>query len=150
MRILVQRVKNARVVVESREIAAIQKGLLLFVGISKEDELRDIDYLSNKVLSLRIFEDNTGKMNLSVMQINGEILSVPQFTLYADTLKGNRPGFEQSAEPLKAKQLWEQFNSSLIKNSVVVKTGNFGAHMQVELINDGPVTIWLDSSEATT
>ncbi|MEW6008752.1 MAG: D-aminoacyl-tRNA deacylase [Candidatus Omnitrophota bacterium] len=147
MRILAQRVKSASVSVEGRKSAEIRKGLLLFVGISKDDTKDDIEYLSNKVLNLRIFEDEVGKMNLSVRQVNGEILSVPQFTLYAYTLKGNRPGFEQSAEPLKAKHLWEEFNSSLIRNSVILKSGNFGAHMQVELINDGPVTIWLDSKE---
>lgn len=150
MRILVQRVKSANVIVEAKEVSAIQQGLLIFVAISKDDTPTDIEYLANKILNLRIFADEASKMNLSIRQINGEILSVPQFTLYADTLAGNRPSFEQAAEPLKAKQLWEEFNSLLIENGVIVKVGIFGAYMQVGLVNDGPVTIWLDSNEGTT
>ena len=145
MRILVQRVKKASVHVEAKEIASIQRGLLLFVAIGAGDDAKDIEYMANKVLNLRIFEDDSGKMNLSIRQVSGEILSVPQFTLYADTSGGNRPGFEQSAEPMIARKLWEDFNSALINNAIVVKNGNFGAEMQVSLINDGPVTIWLDS-----
>ena len=149
MRILVQRVKSASVIVEAKEVAAIGQGLLLFVAIAKDDEAGDLEYLSDKILNLRIFEDEAAKMNLSLRQINGEILSVPQFTLYADMQKGNRPGFQQAAAPVQAKQLWERFNSLLIENAVIVKKGIFGAHMQVGLINDGPVTIWLDSNERT-
>ncbi|MFH1492955.1 MAG: D-aminoacyl-tRNA deacylase [Candidatus Omnitrophota bacterium] len=145
MRILVQRIKTARVIVESQQAAAIGQGLLLFVGISKDDTLNDLEYLCNKVLNLRIFPDSEGKMNLSIRQINAEILSVPQFTLYADISKGNRPGFEEAAESPVAKGLWEKFDSLLIENGVIVKRGVFGVDMQVELVNDGPLTIWLDS-----
>ncbi len=145
MRILVQRVKKASVQVEAKEIAAIQHGLLLFVAVGEGDDSKDIEHMVNKVLNLRIFPDDSGKMNLSIRQVSGEILSVPQFTLYADTSGGNRPGFEQSAQPIIARKLWQDFNSVLISNGLIVKTGNFGAEMQVNLINDGPVTIWLDS-----
>jgi len=147
MRILVQRIKTARVIVESQQAAAIGQGLLLFVGISKDDTLNDLEYLCNKVLNLRIFPDSEGKMNLSIRQINAEILSVPQFTLYADISKGNRPGFEEAAESPVAKGLWEKFDSLLIENGVIVKRGVFGVDMQVELVNDGPLTIWLDSKK---
>lgn len=147
MRILVQRVKSARVVVESHIISGINHGLLLLVGISKEDAEGDIERLSKKIAALRIFEDSQGKMNLDVKQINGKVLSVPQFTLYADTQKGNRPGFDHSADPETAKDYWNRFNNLLRQNGIEVKEGIFGAHMEVELINDGPVTIWLDSKK---
>lgn len=147
MRVLVQRVKSAQVIVENREVASIEKGLLLFAGLAKEDTPADLEYLANKIINLRIFEDEVGKMNLSLRQVSAEILSVPQFTLYADTLKGNRPGFEQSADPILAKELWQKFNSLLISQGAIVKEGSFGSRMQVKLVNDGPVTIWLDSKE---
>ena len=146
MRILVQRVKSARVVAEGRIISGINHGLLLFVGIGREDAEGDMERLSKKIAALRIFEDSQGKMNLDVKQINGKVLSVPQFTLYADTQKGNRPGFDHSADPETAKDYWNRFNNLLRQNGIEVKEGIFGAHMEVELINDGPVTIWLDSS----
>lgn len=147
MRLLVQRVERASVRVEGREIASIQRGLLVFVGIAKDDDNEDLQYLANKVMNLRIFDDDLGKMNLSVRQLSAEVLSVPQFTLYADTSGGNRPGFEESAEPIKARKLWEDFNSLLVDNGLIVKAGDFGAHMEVDLVNDGPVTIWLDSAK---
>lgn len=145
MRVLVQRVKNARVTVEQRIVAAIRKGLLLFVGIGKDDSQDDIEYMCKKVVSLRVFEDQQCKMNLNVKQVEGQILSVSQFTLYADTGKGNRPGFDQSADPETAEKLWEDFNKLLKENGIVVQRGVFGARMDVDLINNGPVTIWLDS-----
>lgn len=145
MRILVQRVKEAGVVVEGRRIAAIGQGLLLLVGIGKDDNSEDIERLAKKVINLRIFEDEQGKMNLNVRQVNGEILSVPQFTLYADTQKGNRPGFDSSAEPKMAKEYWQKFNNLLRESGIPAKEGIFGSHMAVSLTNDGPVTIWLDS-----
>lgn len=145
MRVAIQRVKSARVDVGGRSVAAIEKGLLLLVGIGRDDSGQDIERLSKKVCCMRIFEDAQGKMNLSVKDINGKILSVPQFTLYADTSKGNRPGFDQSAEPKIAEELWHRFNSLLSRCGVGVEEGIFGAHMEVGLINDGPVTIWLDS-----
>ncbi len=147
MRVLIQRVKNAKVTVNGRNMADIEKGLLLLVGVGKDDNTEDIEYLSKKVVSLRIFEDEGGKMNLNIKQVNGQILSVPQFTLYADTQKGNRPGFDLSAEPGKGKEYWNKFNELLRKNEITVKEGVFSANMEVELISDGPVTICLDSRE---
>ncbi len=155
MRILLQRVKNARVSVAGKEIADIRQGFLLFVGIGKGDETGDIEHLAKKVVNLRIFsatggfavgeEDEKRKMNLNIQQVKGDVLSIPQFTLYADMQKGNRPGFDMSAEPEIAKDHWRRFNDALRESAVDVKEGVFGAHMEIELINDGPVTIWLDS-----
>ncbi len=145
MRVLIQRVKSAEVVVQGQDIAAIKQGLLIFVGVGKDDGMEDVEQMAKKVANLRIFEDEKGKMNINVQQLNGEILSVPQFTLYADTRKGNRPGFDSSAKPEMAKEYWKRFNRSLREYYIDVKEGVFGAHMEVGLINDGPVTIWLDS-----
>ncbi len=145
MRILVQRVKRADVKVEDTSVAKIGKGLLLFVGIGKDDGPSDMEYLAKKVLNLRIFYDDQGKLNLNVKQVNGSILSVSQFTLFADTRKGNRPGFNLSADPETANQYWMEFGDLLRKDGIDVKDGIFGAHMEVDLLNDGPVTIWLDS-----
>ncbi len=147
MRILIQRVKSAKVVVEGRNVAEIGKGLLVLIGIGKDDGTEDMEYLCKKVSNLRVFEDEQGRMNLNISQVNGKILSVPQFTLYANTKKGNRPGFDQSAEPALAKEYWGIFNNLLRANGIAVAEGIFGAHMEVELINDGPVTIWLDSKD---
>ena len=143
MKIVIQRVKSAKVTAEGKDIARISRGLLLFVGVGKDDSTEDIERMSRKVVNLRIFEDKQGKMNLNVKQINGQILSIPQFTLYADIQKGNRPGFDLAAEPGTAKEYWEKFNTILKNNGVDVKQGIFGAHMEVELTNDGPVTIIL-------
>ncbi|MBI4697530.1 MAG: D-tyrosyl-tRNA(Tyr) deacylase [Nitrospirae bacterium] len=147
MRVLVQRVKQARVIVDMNSVSGIKAGLVLFVGVGKDDSSEDIERMVNKVLNLRIFEDNAGKMNLNIIQARGQVLSVPQFTLYADTSRGNRPGFERSARPETAKEHWNKFNSMLEQRGMDVKEGIFGAHMEVELINDGPVTIWLDTDE---
>ena len=147
MRILIQRVKHARVLIDDRSVAEIGPGLLSLVGVGRGDGPDDIERMSKKVVNLRIFEDEDGKMNLNVKQVNGCILSVPQFTLYADTQKGNRPGFDSSAEPQLAKEYWKRFNRLLEESGVNVKEGCFGAHMEVELVNDGPVTIWLDSKD---
>ena len=147
MRILIQRVKNAQVTVRDNTVSGIAHGLLLLVGIGGEDSMNDIDRLSVKVINLRIFEDEKGKMNINILQSGGEIMSVPQFTLYADVRKGNRPGFDKSAEPGRAEEYWRSFNDKLRDKGVVVKEGIFGAHMDVGLINDGPITIWLDSKD---
>lgn len=146
MRVLIQRVKSAQVVVEGQVTAGIEKGLLLFVGIGKDDTDEDLDYLCRKVSNMRIFEDDDDRMNLDIRQVKGRILSVSQFTLYANTKKGNRPGFAQSAGPEEAKECWKQFNELLREKGLKVEEGVFGAHMEVILINDGPVTIWLDSA----
>ena len=145
MRLLVQRVKSARVCVKGEAVAEIGRGLLVFVGVGKDDTGKEVERLAGKLINLRIFEDERGKMNLNVKQINGKVLSVPQFTLYADISKGNRPGFELSAKPNTAKQYWERFNSLLETGGIEVLKGIFGEHMEVELTNDGPVTIWIDS-----
>jgi D-tyrosyl-tRNA(Tyr) deacylase len=145
MRILIQRVKEACVIVEGKKVANIAQGLVLFVGIGKDDGTEDMEYLSKKVSNMRIFEDEQGKMNLDIHQVNGKILSVSQFTLYATSNKGNRPGFDQAAEPALANECWTRFNDLLRGNGIEVVEGIFGAHMRVKLINDGPVTIWIDS-----
>ncbi|MEE8359436.1 MAG: D-aminoacyl-tRNA deacylase [Candidatus Omnitrophota bacterium] len=147
MRLLIQRVKSAKVTVGGRDIAVIGKGFLLLVGIGKDDNQDDIEAMAKKVSDLRIFEDGEGKMNLNIVQASGAILSVPQFTLYADTRKGNRPGFAASAEPDVAKDMWKGLNKRVRENGIPVSEGEFGAHMKVALTNDGPVTIWLDSKE---
>ena len=145
MRILVQRVESADVTVDGRMIASTGKGMLLLVGIGQEDTIEDIERLAKKVINLRIFNDENGKINLNIKQAEGEILSVSQFTLYADTKRGNRPGFGNAAEPEIAKDYWEQFNELLRKEGINVEEGIFAADMQIGLVNDGPVTIMLDS-----
>ncbi len=146
MRIAIQRVRRARVVVEGTTVGSVERGLLLLVGVGRDESAEGIERLAKKVAYLRIFEDDAGKMNLNVHEVEGKILSVPQFTLYADTRKGNRPGFEASADPKTAKELWSRFNSLLRGDGLEVEEGVFGAHMEVELVNDGPVTLWLDSA----
>lgn len=145
MKILIQRVKTAKVSVGDKNVADINKGFLLLVGVAKDDTSQDIEKLSKRIVNLRIFEDDNGKMNLDITQVKGQILSVPQFTLYADTRKGNRPGFDLSAAPDVGKEYWSKFNGLLRDCGIDVKEGIFGAHMEVHLINDGPVTILLDS-----
>jgi len=147
MRVLIQRVKNSKVLVDNKGVSEIGQGLLLLLGVAKDDTVEDIERLSKKVAHLRIFGDEKGKMNLNIKEVCGSVLSVPQFTLHADTKKGNRPGFESAAEPKKGNEYWKAFNASLKKEGIEVKEGVFGAHMQVTLTNDGPVTIWLDSKK---
>lgn len=149
MRIVIQRVKEAKVSVVNKQVSSIGKGLLLLVGIGKDDTPKDVNYLANKIKNIRIFDDDNKKMNLNISQIKGEILSVPQFTLYADTLKGNRPGFDKAANPEVAEEIWKKFNNLLRDEGIQIKEGQFAAKMQVQLINDGPVTIWLDSKRHT-
>lgn len=147
MRAVVQRVAKASVTVEGSVVGAIDKGLLVLVGVAEGDTDKDIRYLADKVTGLRIFEDENGKMNLSVKDIGGEILSVSQFTLCGDCRKGKRPSFDKAAAPETAVEFYEKFNELCRQQGLPVKTGQFRAHMEVELINDGPVTILLDSSK---
>lgn len=147
MRIVVQRVNEAKVIIDKEHISGIGRGLLLLVAIGTDDTPEDVGYLANKIKNLRIFEDSNGKMNLNIKQINGEILSVSQFTLFAETRKGHRPGFEGAAKPEMAQDIWRRFNEALREDAIPVKEGRFAAKMQVQLVNDGPVTILLDSKE---
>jgi len=144
MKIIVQRVKQAQVSIEGQVYSQIKQGLLLLVGVGPEDQAEDLDYAVKKLVNMRIFSDAEGKMNLSVKDIKGEILSISQFTLFADTKKGNRPAFTGAAKPDMAKAFYQDLNRKLAKE-IPVETGVFGADMQVELINDGPVTIILDT-----
>ncbi|PFP25547.1 D-tyrosyl-tRNA(Tyr) deacylase [Bacillus sp. AFS073361] len=145
MRVVVQRSKNASVTVAGEVTGQITKGLVLLVGVTHEDKQEDAAYLADKIANLRIFEDEDGKMNFSLMDVGGEILSVSQFTLYGDCRKGRRPNFMGAARPEQAVELYEVFNSLLREKGIRVETGIFGAMMDVELINDGPVTLIIDS-----
>ena len=145
MRVVLQRVSHASVTVEEKVIGKIQRGFLLLVGVTHDDAMEDMEYLVRKIVQMRIFEDEEGKLNRSIQDIGGEILSVSQFTLYADTKKGNRPSFSKAAPGDVALKMFEQFNGLLRDTGIPVETGQFGANMKVELLNDGPVTILLDS-----
>lgn len=144
MKLVIQRVKMASVSIDGQVYSQIQEGLLLLVGVGPEDDQKDLEYAVRKVTQMRIFSDEDGKMNLSVKDIQGEILSISQFTLFAQTKKGNRPAFIGAANPVMASQLYDDFND-LLEKEVPVKRGVFGADMAIELINDGPVTIILDT-----
>ena len=146
MRALIQRVKEAKVIVNNNIVGAINDGLLVFLAVGNDDNEEDINWLSQKIIQLRIFSDEEGKMNKSIQDINGSLLIVSQFTLFASTKKGNRPSFINSAPPEKAKALYEQFIEKCeILLQKKVEKGIFGADMKVHLINDGPVTIWIDT-----
>lgn len=145
MRVVIQRVSKASVNADGKENGSINQGFLLLVGVEEEDTSEDVDYLTRKITNMRIFEDDEGKMNLSLREVNGEILSISQFTLHADTKKGNRPSFIKAAKPGKADQLYEELNKNLGNEGFKVETGVFGADMDVSLVNDGPVTILVDS-----
>ena len=145
MKIVIQRVTEANVKVEGKIVGEITKGLLLLIGIDEEDEKTDADWLVQKILNLRIFGDEEGKLNLSVTDISGEILCISQFTLIADYKKGNRPSFIKAAKPDKAIPLFEYFKSEIAKSGLKTESGIFGADMKVSLLNDGPVTIVMDS-----
>ncbi len=147
MRAVVQRVKRAEVRVGGELVSQIGPGLLVLVGVSKDDEEKDVRYLAGKITGLRIFEDQNGKLNLSVKDVGGEVLLVSNFTLYGDGRKGKRPSFDRAAPPEKAEQLYLLLAEQIAAEGVPVKTGRFRAYMEVELVNDGPVTILLDSQK---
>ncbi|MBP1904892.1 D-tyrosyl-tRNA(Tyr) deacylase [Paenibacillus turicensis] len=145
MRIVVQRSKQAQVIVNNEVVGSIQQGLVLLVGITHDDTLQDAQYLAEKISGLRIFSDEEGKMNRSVLDCGGAVLSISQFTLYGDVRKGKRPNFMAAAKPDHAEPLYEQFNNLLREKGLAVETGVFGADMDVSLVNDGPVTLVLDT-----
>lgn len=144
MRLVIQRVKEAKVEVDEKIVGNIEKGFLVFIGITHGDTKEQADYLVKKICNLRVFQDENGKMNLGLKDINGELLIVSQFTLYADCSNGNRPSFTDAAEPIKANELYEYFCLECEKNNIKVEKGIFGADMKVSLINDGPVTIIIE------
>lgn len=144
MKALIQRVKRASVTIEGELFSAINSGILVFLGVEKNDEKENAEKLAQKIVNLRIFEDENEKMNLSLKDVNGEILVVSQFTLCGDCKKGTRPSFDKAANPQKAVNLYEYFIKCIEDNNIPVKTGKFRAMMDVELINDGPVTFWVE------
>ena len=144
MKVILQRVKKASVSVDKKTVGQIDKGLLILVGFTKEDKEQEIDWMINKITNLRIFDDENGIMNLSVKDVKGSILSVSQFTLYADSKKGNRPSYINALGGEEAIKLYEKFNTKLRNTGISTEEGIFGADMEVSLINDGPVTIILE------
>lgn len=146
MRVVVQRARQAKVTVDGKVTGAIEHGLMLLVGITHEDTMKDLEYCAKKVANLRIFEDEQGKMNLSIKEVGGSILSISQFTLYGETKKGNRPSFIEAARPEVAEPLYHQFNQILRETyEIQVETGIFGAMMDVSFTNNGPVTLIVES-----
>lgn len=145
MRVLLQRAKDASVTVDGGVVGSIKKGYVLLVGIGHKDSESDAEYVAKKIAGLRIFEDADGKMNHAIDEVQGEILSVSQFTLYGDVQKGRRPSFIDAALPEPAERLWRYFNEQLRALGLVVETGTFGAMMDVKLTNDGPVTLLIES-----
>ena len=145
MRAVVQRVSSGCVEVAGRKVGAVRTGLVVLLGVGKEDDEADALWVAEKVATLRIFEDDQGKMNLSVRDVAGAVLVVSQFTLFGDCRKGRRPSFRAAAAPDRAKQLYEEFLRALLVQGLNVEKGEFQAHMELSLVNDGPVTIWLDS-----
>jgi D-aminoacyl-tRNA deacylase len=147
MRALLQRVSRASVTVDGRVVGQIGRGFLVLLGVGQGDGEAQVKMLVDKIVYLRVFEDDEGKMNRSLLDVGGEALVVSQFTLYADARKGRRPSFTNAAPPAVAEPLVERFNAALAAYGLKVEEGVFGAYMEVELINNGPVTIWLDSEE---
>ena len=146
MKAVIQRVDEASVTVDAQRIAAIGRGLLVLLCVEPGDGGREVDFVARKIANLRIFEDDAGKMNRSVIEIGGATLVVSQFTLAGDLSRGNRPGFSGAADPTVAVPLYERFCARMVEHGVPVQTGTFGAHMDVALVNDGPVTIWMDTA----
>ena len=147
MRVVLQRVKSASVTVDDQVIGKVGKGYMLLVGFTHDDSIKNIDYIARKVANARLFADENGKINLSIKQVQGAILSVSQFTLYASTKNGNRPGFGAAQKPELAKENYHYFNEKLRSYGIEVQTGQFGADMDVALVNDGPITIIYDSNQ---
>lgn len=145
MRVVVQRSANSKVLVNQNVTGSIDEGLVVLVGFTHDDDITDIDYIVKKIINLRIFDDEKGVMNLSIKDTSNNILSISQFTLYADTSKGNRPSYVNAMKSENAKKLYELFNERLKDNGINVQTGIFGAEMDVHIRNDGPVTIIIDS-----
>ena len=143
MKLVLQRVANAGVYIEGQTVAKISQGLLIFFGVEKQDNSDKVNYLADKALKLRIFQDDKGKMNLSCLDVSGDVLVISQFTLAGDCTKGKRPSFDNAAQPKEAKFLYRQFIEKVSESGLTVKEGQFGANMQVELVNDGPVTFFL-------
>jgi D-tyrosyl-tRNA(Tyr) deacylase len=144
---LLQRVSAASIVVGNDVVAEIGKGMLIFLGVEKGDTMSDLEYLARKLCSIRIFDSEYGKMNLSVTDVSGEVLLVSQFTLAADCRKGNRPSFDRAEIPVKAEEMYLEMAKKLRKEGIRLAEGRFGAHMKVHILNDGPVTILLDSAK---
>lgn len=144
MKVILQRSKEASVSVDKKIVGRIDNGLVLLVGFNENDTSHEIDYMVDKIINLRIFDDENGIMNKSLLDINGSILSISQFTLYADTKKGRRPSYKSAMSPDKATILYDEFNQKLKNRNIKVATGIFGASMEVSLVNDGPVTIILE------
>ncbi len=147
MKLIIQRVKQASVIVNSEVIGKISSGILVFLGVGKADSQKDADFLVTKIIQLRIFDDANGKMNLSALDVGAEFLVISQFTLYGDCKNGRRPSFDAAADPKTANELYEYFVSRLKNENVNVQTGRFAAMMDVVLVNDGPVTFLLDSGQ---
>ncbi len=145
MKLVVQRVKKAKVTVEEKIVGEINEGFLVLLGVKPTDTEKTADYLVKKLCNLRVFKDENDKMNLNIKQVKGSLLIVSQFTLYANCKEGNRPSFTDAAKPDKANELYKYFCNKCRENEIEVQTGEFGAHMQVELLNDGPVTIILEN-----
>ena len=143
MKLVLQRVANAAVYIKGQTVAKISQGLLIFFGVEKKDNSDKVNYLADKALTLRIFQDDKGKMNFSCLDVSGEVLVISQFTLAGDCTKGKRPSFDNAAQPKEAKFLYRQFIKKVSESGLTVKEGEFGANMQVELVNDGPVTFFL-------
>lgn len=145
MRVVLQRARNAKVTVENEVVGSIENGLMLLVGITHSDTADDVNYVADKIINLRIFEDEQGKMNLSLLDVKGDILSVSQFTLYGDCRKGRRPNFMDAAKPDYARELYDLFNKVLSEKGIKVETGAFGEMMDVQFTNVGPVTLIVES-----
>jgi D-aminoacyl-tRNA deacylase len=147
MRAVIQRVKKASVRVKNETLGSIERGLLVYLGVSKHDDLGDISYIADKILNLRIFKDDNDKMNLSVLDVKGDVMVISQFTLYGDTRKGRRPSYNDAADPQNAEDFYNKFILYIAENYKKPATGKFQASMEVEYINQGPVTILVDSDK---